>query len=287
MQVETSKTRYIFDLGANTGQNLDYYLSRADVVVAVEANPILCDDLEKKYKEEILDGRLFIVNCVLTDSNEKAGKEIDFFVHNEFPVFSRVELLGDPSTYTKVRVVSNTASKLVRHFLPGNIDPYYIKIDVEGYDSRILRELFNERIFPQFISAESYSVETFSSLVDSCAYQSFNLVEGSRVHQSSWVSSTGANTRFSHHSAGPFGPDLKNPWYDASTFFQFLAYEGLGWKDIHASRFSNECTTSLKNSYLLRKEVTALFFRLYRLSLPATARKRISRMLHRLKSLVS
>ena len=285
--METSETRYIFDLGANTGQNLDYYLSRADVVVAVEANPVLCIELSQKYEEAILGGRLFIVNCVLTDSNENAGKEIDFFVHNEFSPFSRVELLGDPSSYTKVRVPSNTASKLVRQFLPANIDPYFIKIDVEGYDSRILRELFKEKIFPQFISAESYSVETFSSLVDSCAYQSFNLVQGSSVHRSTWVSSTGAHNHFSHHSAGPFGPDLMNPWYDASAFFQVLAYEGLGWKDIHASRISNECITTLKNSYILKKEAAALFFRLYRLSVPLAVRKRISRILHVLKNLVS
>lgn len=287
MCMETPTTKYIFDLGANAGQNLSYYLSRADVVVAVEANPILCDEIKVKFRKEIHEGCLFVENCVLTDSKEIAGKDVDFFVHREFSVFSRLEVVEDSSAYKKVRIGSTTASELVRKYLPKNAAPYYIKIDVEGYDSRILRELFQEKIYPEFISAESYDIETFSSLVDSGAYRSFNLVEGSKVHLSSWADSADFQMNFSHHSAGPFGSDLKGNWFDASTFFQILALEGLGWKDIHASVNLNNCLTTLDDRFLIKKVARALFFLVYRFIVSARLRKVLSRTIHLSKLFIS
>ena len=31
--------KVIFDIGANEGQNIDYFLDKADIVIAIEANP--------------------------------------------------------------------------------------------------------------------------------------------------------------------------------------------------------------------------------------------------------
>lgn len=39
----------IYDLGANRGDNLPYFLSRADLVVAVEANPALAREMNSEY----------------------------------------------------------------------------------------------------------------------------------------------------------------------------------------------------------------------------------------------
>ena len=41
---------------------------------------------------------------------------------------------------------------------------------------------------------------------------------------------------FRHHSAGPYGEDIKSPWLDSDSFLYVLASQMLGWKDIHASR---------------------------------------------------
>jgi len=39
----------IVNLGANIGQNIPYYFQKCDLVIAVEANPILCLELEKRF----------------------------------------------------------------------------------------------------------------------------------------------------------------------------------------------------------------------------------------------
>ena len=57
-----------FDIGANRGQNIDYYLAKADIVIAIEANPILINDIRDKHSKSIKDNRLFTENCVLTAS---------------------------------------------------------------------------------------------------------------------------------------------------------------------------------------------------------------------------
>jgi hypothetical protein len=41
---------------------------------------------------------------------------------------------------------------------------------------------------------------------------------------------------FPHHSGGPFGNDIDGPWMTPESFFRLLAFAGLGWKDIHASK---------------------------------------------------
>ena len=43
--------KLIFDFGANHGQNFDYFLSKADIVIAIEANTKICRDLRLKYKK--------------------------------------------------------------------------------------------------------------------------------------------------------------------------------------------------------------------------------------------
>jgi FkbM family methyltransferase len=44
------RKKVIFDLGANQGQNLGYFLDKADKVVAVEANPLCISKYLKIFK---------------------------------------------------------------------------------------------------------------------------------------------------------------------------------------------------------------------------------------------
>jgi hypothetical protein len=45
--------KIIYDFGANNGDNIQYYLLKSDLLVAIEANPELCDFIRKKFKQEI------------------------------------------------------------------------------------------------------------------------------------------------------------------------------------------------------------------------------------------
>ena len=45
--------KIIYDLGAGDGSNIPYYLLKADTVVAVEANPRLCQIIKNKMTPTI------------------------------------------------------------------------------------------------------------------------------------------------------------------------------------------------------------------------------------------
>jgi len=255
-----SKLKYIYNFGANIGEDIPYYLKKGDVVIAVEANPILCREIRERFHNEINQSRLFVENCVLT-SDQYYG-EVPFYLHkqshiiSQFPKPERSEI----ENFREVLLPSKTAVDIIKRYGP----PYYIKIDLENYDHVILRDLFKNKIYPDWISAESHTIEVFCLLVASNVYQSFNLVDGpyNEIKFKNFPIKTNSgieNYSFPGNSSGPFGEDLITPWMTANNFFEFLAFEKLGWKDIHATRLpiaDNHCRISFNKycqSYILRK----------------------------------
>lgn len=71
--------KVIYDLGMNNGDDIPYYLKKAPKVVGVEANPELCSLVERRFADEINDGRLIILNCVLT--NKSTEEKATFYIH--------------------------------------------------------------------------------------------------------------------------------------------------------------------------------------------------------------
>ena len=226
----------IYDFGMNNGDDVEYYLFKADRVVGVEANADLCELVRKRFAKEIDAGRLTVLNVAL--SEEASARPLTFYIHKTNHVLSQLpepdENIRDE--FEAVTVPCRTPSSIVREF--GR--PLYIKIDIEHYDHNVLRELFASRIYPPEISAESHSVAIFACLVEH-GYKSFSLVDGQTVSEkygsATIKTATGHKSySFPDHSAGPFGDDIQSPWEDADSFLQTLAAAGLGWKDIHASR---------------------------------------------------
>lgn len=229
-------TRIIYDFGAHNGNDIPYYLMNSDLVVAVEANPSLCRTIEKRFQAEKQNGRLAIENRVLTVDKELP--EVAFYIHKKYLVLSQLSKPGynREMKFEKVLLPSASVIDIIKKYGA----PYYIKIDLEHYDSQILRSLFDNGIYPPFISAESHSIEVFSLLVCQGKYNAFKLVDGATVSQvySDRQILNGKNEipySFPPHSAGPFGNDVDGKWMNANNFFRLLAFEGLGWKDIHAT----------------------------------------------------
>jgi FkbM family methyltransferase len=54
--------RTILDIGANNGDDTAYYLHCGCKVIAVDANPILCRELEDRFTAERANGRAVILN---------------------------------------------------------------------------------------------------------------------------------------------------------------------------------------------------------------------------------
>jgi hypothetical protein len=46
----------IYDVGSNNGDDIPYYMMKAEVVVAIEANPVLCEGMRQRFAAEIQEG---------------------------------------------------------------------------------------------------------------------------------------------------------------------------------------------------------------------------------------
>jgi len=234
--VNSPSRKIIYDFGANNGGDIPYYLKKADLVVAVEANPSLCQKIEQRFSTAILEGKLRIENCVVVA--EGNPPEVYFYLHKRHDVLGQF-LPPDHSvidSYTKVLLPSQS----VMQILQKHGTPYYIKIDIEHYDEAILRELLRHEIRPPYISAESSSILVLALLAGLGEYSAFKLVEGATVakkykNHSILVNGDRESYSFPPHSAGPFGDDIAGEWMNIDDLFEVLRATNMGWRDIHAT----------------------------------------------------
>jgi FkbM family methyltransferase len=198
-------SRLIFDLGMNNGDDTAFYLDRGFHVVALEANPNLCDSARGRFATAIGEGRLTIVNAAVSD---EAG-ETTFYLNLDNDHWSSLDLAWagrDASRCQEIRVPSVTLMGLFGEFGV----PNYLKIDVEGADQSVLEQLSGARELPQYVSVEDCRfglrfVETLASR----GYDSFKLVDQSTVCQ---MTNPATGKVFPVGSSGPFGSDLPGEW---------------------------------------------------------------------------
>ena len=57
--------KIIFDIGCNEGQNIEYFLNKADYVVGIEANPFLINNIRKKFKKDLRKKTFFRKYCFI------------------------------------------------------------------------------------------------------------------------------------------------------------------------------------------------------------------------------
>ena len=232
--------KIIYDFGANNGDNIKYYIQKSDIVIAVEADPKLCDIIKNKYQNEILEKRLFIENYIVT-SGVSQNSEL-FYLHRERPLLNQYPKPDnkDLHNFKPVTLPSKNIIDIIKKYG----EPYYIKIDLENYDHILLENLFINNIKPPYISAESMTLNTFAILVYLGNYKSFKLVNGDDVHlvyKNKVIETLNGKINFSFpiNSAGPFGNDVNGSWYTIENFLFLLSKENLGWKDIHCSSLDN------------------------------------------------
>ena len=235
-QAIASSRKIIYDFGANNGDDISYYLKKADLVVAVEANPALCRQIEERFSAAIREGRLRVENCVLV--TEGTDPQVYFYLHKRRHVLGQFpepdkSVIGD---YDKILLPSQPVMKILHK----HGTPHYIKIDIERYDEAILKELFRNGIRPPYISAEAASIQVFALLAGMGDYSAFKLVDGATVakkYKGHTIAADAGREMYSFppHSAGPFGEDISGEWMNADDLFRVLAAKGLGWKDIHAT----------------------------------------------------
>lgn len=214
----------IIDVGMHDGSDTAFYLAKGFDVVAIEANPDLVAAAEERFAAEIADGRLRLISAAIAEergtlplaiADEKtiwSSLSPDFVSRNE-------EHRGIGHRYVDVPTLP------FAEVLAETGIPYYLKIDIEGFDMLCVRALaeFEER--PAYLSIESNVSANRAPLglvVDELrtmrrlGYTRFKFVDQSRHPQvrlpdppreGRYVERT-----FTRDDSGPFGEETEGRW---------------------------------------------------------------------------
>lgn len=228
--------KIIFDIGANKGQNLNYFLQKADLVIAIEADTNLANHIKSKFNNFIESKNLIIENIAVVD---KVNIEfIDFYISKINDTYSSL-CPKDLNNYYKQKIRCEKASNLINKYLKiYNISEIeYIKIDVEGYDKFILQDLLQNKIISNYLSVECFDSEVIELILDS-PFNSFKFIEGGNKLKDIEIidiNNKKKNINFDYNSSGPYGDDIPGNYYDKKSILPYFLINGLGWKDIHCS----------------------------------------------------
>jgi len=231
--------------------------------------------IKNKFAEQILNGKLVLVNKVLTDNDIS---RVNFYLHKTNPGLNQfhqpsIEMLGK---FTMVELDAINVVSLVAKFASETSPPLYCKIDLEGFDLQILRALFNNRIYPVYLSAECHTFEIASLITATDKYEAFNLVDGASVPKFSWASNLSPDSsvtkQFRSFSAGPFGNDIPKGWLTKNPILAQLNLFSPGWKDFHAVRSRSLLNQEVKRRLPIKLFIVGLVLKGYRSILPKELR---------------
>jgi len=232
----------IFDFGAHTGKNTLYYLRKASRVVAVEANPALCQEMAQKYKKYVKQGRLKIVNYVLSEKSEKR-KKLNFYINDKKTFLSALKPMKDMKDFRAVELPAKHVDEIIAENLIDGESFIYAKFDLEGFDAAAAMDMFNAGYFPNYVSVECHDATALNAIRLTNKYDKFKVVDGESVSTEykkvkiELPNKRKRTFRFEHHSAGPFGEDINGPWLNYKEILDFFEESGFGWKDVCAKRF--------------------------------------------------
>ena len=271
--------KIIFDFGCNIGNNLDYFLLKSDVVVAIDANPQLIKIINEKYKLQIAEKKLFLENAAVFSSEED---NINFYCSKKNSCLSTLLKPKNLHLFDVINVKAIKASNLIKHYLEkfDIIDPYYVKIDIENSDHVVLEDIINNNIYSRYLSCEAHSIKVLDCILRS-KYQSFKVVEGIDIdfNFKQMIKSsinTDMSFQFLKGSSGPFGEDISKQWLTSLDLITYFINNGKGWKDIHCSTkkelYGNEISYTAFNNpgsgfFYHSKSLIPSFIKLLRMTL--------------------
>ena len=220
----------IYDIGANQGQNINYFLSNSEQVIVVEPIKILCVQIEKTFKELVKSGQLKILNKAIV--NDENIKTVDFYINTKKNWES--SLLKN-NQFENIIVNSITLNNLFNE----HGYPDCLKIDIEGYDIELLKYMVAKNIIPNYLAIEVQNKDTMEYLLNNFEYKRFNFVLGHRISKDY----KGINLRT--HSSGPLGNDMKFKWVNKRIIKFYFFISKYGWIDIHCTNYEFDNTNKL------------------------------------------
>ncbi|WP_426415786.1 FkbM family methyltransferase [Aestuariirhabdus sp. LZHN29] len=210
----------IYDVGLNTGQDTTYYLKKGFKVVAVEADPYLCEQAIATFRDEISDGRLRVLNVGVSDN---VGS-MNFYVNEHSREWSSFysSIAGRAGhQLTEIQVPTDTLSNIIN----AHGVPYYLKIDIEGNDRVAVRSVLDNDYPIPYISIENGSV----MLKDLAAkgYDRFKFIQQNNVHklQQCMPALEGryVDHQFEFGASGKFGEETEGEWLSYKEVFSHVS----------------------------------------------------------------
>lgn len=225
------KNNLIFDLGFFNGEDSFYYISKGFNVFAIEANPMLYEKNKNKFKNELQLKTLTLYNKAISTSSLKT---IKFYINNKKPEVSSIEkwIAEQEGKYEvqEIEIETTNLSEMISEFGV----PYYMKVDVEGMDKEVSRQLTEiKKDIPRYVSFELNKLDYYDIFTNLkiCGYKQFQIIN--QIHNKP-------------NCSGDFGKDLsKNKWMNFDeTLNRYMKYRelkiidninlGVGWVDLHA-----------------------------------------------------
>lgn len=219
--IQTEKTRgsVIYDLGMHRGEDTEFYLKKGFVVVAVEANPVLCDQNAERFAREIGDGRLTIVNRAVSN----IPGVVDFFFNEHVSEWgtTRADWARRNAERGAPSVIGKVATMTLAELFVTFGEPYFLKIDIEGADVDCLAELAKLAARPRYISVEASGTSLHDTLaqltlLDRLGYRRFRIVPQHTVcdQRPPQPAREGAYVDhvFPRGASGLFGEEAPGPW---------------------------------------------------------------------------
>jgi FkbM family methyltransferase len=139
----------IYDVGMHSGSDTAYYLHRGFRVLAIDADPQACANAAGRFRAEIDQGRLTILNVGIAP---EPGLR-DFWIcetHSEWNSFDRHIASRDGAPHHSIQVPCLAFQQVLeQHGIP-----YYLKIDIEGHDLYCIDALRMQHDLSVYVSTE-------------------------------------------------------------------------------------------------------------------------------------
>ena len=214
-------TDLIYDIGMHQGEDSKFYLLKGFRVVAVEADPDLCNAAAERLHEFTTTGQLTIVNRAIAPA---PGRLI--FYRSERSGWSTVvsKWAKDYSARglqaQEIEVEAITLADLVCSYG----DAFYMKIDIEGMDRSAVQSLAATELRPRYLSMEiSFAHNpTFAAVkadfeaLAQLGYNRFKIIDQRTVPQQLPPDPPAAGQyvpyRFLNGESGLFGEETYGEW---------------------------------------------------------------------------
>jgi FkbM family methyltransferase len=218
----------VFDVGMHRGEDTAHYLTRGFRVVGVEPNPTLVRRLRQRFAAEVRSGQVTIVPYALgaergtTPLGVPRDEHMTVLGTASTSHLARARRQGIEMDLVDVEVI--TLADLLGDF--GT--PWFVKIDIEGLDTEVVRTLRHVAARPPRLSMETVTTGPNASLrgvvgevrlLRELGYRRFKLVDQCRLAEldGAVLQAEGLPVayKYERNASGPFGDDAPGVWRTA------------------------------------------------------------------------